>query len=92
VEHFGWHLWAAAGAGLSLADRWEIFGWQLLMLWAFGLSGIALLFIGYWLFDKLTPGVHFTREIVDKENKAVAIVIGSILLGIALIVSATLIG
>jgi uncharacterized membrane protein YjfL (UPF0719 family) len=70
----------------------EQFWWNLLGLWTFGLSGIAILYIGYWLFDRLTPGIHFTREIVDKENKAVAIVIGSILIGVALIVAATLRG
>jgi uncharacterized membrane protein YjfL (UPF0719 family) len=62
------------------------------LLWAFGLSGIALLYIGYWVFDKLTPGMHFTEELVEKENKAFAIMIGSVLIGVAIIVAATLVG
>jgi uncharacterized membrane protein YjfL (UPF0719 family) len=70
----------------------ENFWWHLLALWVFGLSGIALLYIGYWVFDKLTPGVHFTRELVEKENKAVAIMIGSVLIGVSLIVAATMLG
>ena len=26
-------------------------------LWAFGISGILLMYIGFWLFDKLTPRI-----------------------------------
>jgi putative membrane protein len=61
-------------------------------VWVFGLSGIALLYVGYFIFDKLTPGIHFTRELVENRNTAVAIVLGCLLLGVALIVAFTLIG
>jgi putative membrane protein len=65
---------------------------HMINVWAFGLSGIALLYVGYFIFDKLTPGIHFTRELVDNKNIAVAIVLGSLLLGVSLIVAAMLIG
>ena len=65
---------------------------HLINVWVFGLSGIVLLYVGYWIFDRLTPGIHFTRELVEKENKAVAIMIGSILLGVSIIVAAMLFG
>jgi uncharacterized membrane protein YjfL (UPF0719 family) len=71
---------------------WEHFARQMAALWAFGLSGIVLLYIGYWVFDKLTPGIHFTREVVDNKNIAAAIVIAAILIGVALIVAATMVG
>ena len=61
-------------------------------LWAFGLSGIFVLLIGYWIFDKFTPGVHFHRELVEHRNIAVAIVIGCFLLGVSIIIAAMLIG
>jgi uncharacterized membrane protein YjfL (UPF0719 family) len=74
------------------AVDWEHFGRNVFSLWAFGLSGIVLLYIGYWVFDKLTPGIHFTRELVENKNMAAAIVIGAILLGVAMIVAATMLG
>ena len=64
---------------------------SMINVWAFGLTGIALLYVGYFAFDKLTPGVHFTRELTEKQNVAVGIVIGAILLGVSLIVAAMLI-
>ncbi len=48
----------------------------------FGLIGIALLLLGYWLFDKITPRIDVQKELCEK-NVAVAIVIGALLLGIA---------
>ena len=70
----------------------ETFWWHMLNLWAFGLSGIALMFIGYWVFDKLTPRIDFAKELVEKTNIAVAIMIGALLLGIAIILAATMVG
>ena len=57
-------------------------------LWAFGISGILLMFIGYWLFYKLTPRIDFAKELVENKNVAVAIMVASIVLGVAVIVAA----
>ena len=46
----------------------------------FGLLGMILLLLGYWLFDLITP-----RLDVQNKNLAVAVVIGALLLGIAYI-------
>ena len=48
----------------------------------FGLVGIVLLLLGYWLFDLITPRIDVQKELTDK-NMAVAIVIAALLLGIA---------
>ncbi len=48
----------------------------------FGLIGIALLLLGYWLFDKITPQIDVQKELCEK-NLAVALVVGALLLGIA---------
>ena len=48
----------------------------------FGLIGIALLLLGYWLFDKITPKIDVQKELCEK-NVAVAIVVAALLLGIA---------
>lgn len=48
----------------------------------YGLVGIVLLLLGYWLFDLITPRIDVQKELTDK-NLAVAIVVAALLLGIA---------
>jgi len=50
----------------------------------FGIVGIVLLLLGYWLFDHLTPRIDVQKELNEK-NTAVALVVAAILLGIAYI-------
>ena len=50
----------------------------------FGLLGMVLLLLGYWLFDLITPRLDVQKELKEK-NLAVAVVIGALLLGIAYI-------
>ena len=52
----------------------------------YGLIGIGLLLLGYWLFDKMTPRVDVQKELYEK-NVAVAIVVAALLLGIAFVVA-----
>lgn len=51
----------------------------------FGLVGIIIMVLGYWVFDKVIPA-DFNKEL-EKNNTAVAIVIAGMLIGIAIIVS-----
>jgi len=55
----------------------------------FGLIGIGLLLLGYWLFDLITPKIDVQKELCEK-NVAVAIVVAALLLGIAFIVALVL--
>jgi putative membrane protein len=48
----------------------------------FGVLGIVLLLMGYWLFDLITPRIDVQKELCEK-NLAVAIVIAALLVGIA---------
>ena len=52
---------------------------------AFGLVAIFLSVIGYKTFDKLTPKLNFD-ELLTKGNLAMAIVIGSFILGLCFVV------
>jgi putative membrane protein len=52
----------------------------------FGVIGIALLFLGYKVFDKLTPNLHIERELAEK-NMAVAVVIATMLVSLSIIVA-----
>jgi uncharacterized membrane protein YjfL (UPF0719 family) len=52
----------------------------------YGVIGILLLLLGYWLFDRIHPQIHLQKELNEK-NVAVAIVMAALLLGIAYIVA-----
>lgn len=63
----------------------------ILMMVLFSLVGIALAIVGYKLFDRFTPG-DLHREIVEERNVAAAIVGGSVILGVCIVVAAAMIG
>lgn len=48
----------------------------------YGVVGIGLLLLGYYLFDLITPKIDVQKELSEK-NLAVGVVIASLLLGIA---------
>jgi uncharacterized membrane protein YjfL (UPF0719 family) len=51
----------------------------------FSLLGLGILWFAFWLFDKLTPG-ELWKEIIEEHNVALAIVVGSMTIGISIIV------
>ena len=52
---------------------------------AFGIVAILLVVLGYIAFDKLTPKLDFD-ELLNKGNMALAVVIGSFILGLCYVV------
>ena len=52
---------------------------------AFGIVAIFLTLLGYIFFDKLTPKLDF-NDLLNKGNVAMAIVIGSFLLGLCYVI------
>ena len=65
--------------------------WRLMLDAAlFGLSGIVLLIIGYYLWELITP-YNLRREIHENKNVAVAIVVAAFIIGMALVIAASLI-
>ena len=53
--------------------------------------GIVILLIGYFIIEKLTPE-HTWKEVVEKNNVAVAIVLAAFIIGISMIISAAIHG
>lgn len=51
----------------------------------FGIIGIGILVLGYWLFDRLIPA-DFNKEL-ENGNVAIAIFLAGMLMGLAIIVS-----
>jgi putative membrane protein len=63
----------------------EYFVGDLLATIAFGVLAILLVVIGYHVFDRLTPKLDF-NELLNKGNMAMAVVIGSFLLGLCYVI------
>jgi len=58
---------------------------------AFSLMGILLFALAFWIIVKVSP-FSVRKELEDDQNIALGIVIGSVIIGIALIVSAAVHG
>jgi uncharacterized membrane protein YjfL (UPF0719 family) len=58
---------------------------------AFGIAGIILMLIGYKLFDLITPKIDVQKELAERQNVAVAIVVAAVILGVAFIAIAAMI-
>jgi len=56
----------------------------------FGVLGIALMALGFKVFDWLTPKMDIQKELAEKHNIAVAVVIGAVILGVAVVVHAAM--
>lgn len=67
---------------LAITDVWSGLGASLI----FGLAGILLLMIGYFVFEYLTAKLNVQEELA-KGNLAVAVVVAALLLSIAWIVA-----
>lgn len=52
----------------------------------FSLVGLVILWFAFWVFDKLTPG-DMWKEIIEEHNMALAIVVGSMTIGVSLIIA-----
>ena len=63
----------------------EYFLGDLVATVAFGILAILLVIVGYIAFDKLTPKLDFD-DLLNKGNLALAIVIGSFILGLCYVV------
>jgi uncharacterized membrane protein YjfL (UPF0719 family) len=57
----------------------------------YSVLGIVILFISFYLFNKLTPGT-LRREIMEEHNTALAIIAAAFMLAVALIISAAIHG
>ncbi len=65
--------------------------WRLLLDAAiFGLAGIVLLIIGYYIWELVTP-YNLRRELQEQKNVAVAVVVAAFILGMAIVIGAALI-
>ena len=68
-------------------DYWENLVKGFVGSLVFGLTGIILAVLGFKVFDWITPRMDIQRELSEKNNVAVAIVCGAIILGVCYVVA-----
>ena len=73
-------------ASLAHAPLWRM----ILDATIFGVTGIALLIVGYYIWELVTP-YNLRRELQENKNLAVAVVTASFIVGMAIVVAAALI-
>jgi len=78
---------AAAATGWHAQSLPQALAYMIL----FSAIGIIAAIAGYKLFDKCTPG-DMHREIVENKNVAAAIIGGSVILGVCIIIAAAMLG
>lgn len=66
-------------------------GFSLLETLAFSFVGVLVFGLAFWLMELLTP-FSLRKEIEEDENKALAMIMSSVVLGIALIITGALLG
>jgi putative membrane protein len=57
----------------------------------FSVLGILILFLAFWIVEKITPE-NLWKEILEKQNMALAIVFGAFIIAIAIIISSSIHG
>jgi len=80
-------------AATAAGGAWDFsaLGWNVINVTVFGLIGIVLFMIALWLITKLAP-FSVKKEIEDDQNTALGVVMGSILIGLAVILAAAIMG
>jgi putative membrane protein len=64
--------------------------WRMILdVTIFGVIGIVLLILGYYIWELVTP-YNLRRELQDNKNVAVAVVAASFIVGMAIIIAAAL--
>lgn len=73
--------------------NWTLHGFAqaILVTAAFGTLGILLCVLGFKAFDWITPTINIERELTERHNIAVAIVMAAVILGVSAIVIAAMI-
>lgn len=78
---------APAAASWHAQTLWQAIG----NVFIFAMIGVIAAIVGFKIFDKCTPG-HLGREIVENRNLAAAIIGAAVILGVCIIVAASITG
>jgi uncharacterized membrane protein YjfL (UPF0719 family) len=78
-------------ASVENAWDWWLLLWQVLLVVIYVVLGLGLFAVAYLIIDRITP-FSLRKELEDDQNTALAIVLGSVFIGIAIIVAAAMKG
>ncbi len=81
----------ASEAAAPVGWRAQSLGQALAYMVLFAAVGIIAAIAGYKLFDKCTPG-DLHREIIENKNIAAAIIADAVILGVSIIIAASMLG
>ncbi|MFC1896742.1 DUF350 domain-containing protein [Thermodesulfobacteriota bacterium] len=62
---------------------------QLVLTIIYSALGMAVFGVGFWLMSRLTP-FSLQKEIVEDENTALGIIMGSVVIGLSIIIAAAI--
>ncbi|MFP4476289.1 MAG: DUF350 domain-containing protein [Desulfatibacillaceae bacterium] len=62
---------------------------QLILTVVYSLVGMVVFALGFWLCTKVAP-FSIQKEIEDDQNTALGIILGAVIIGLALIISAAI--
>jgi uncharacterized membrane protein YjfL (UPF0719 family) len=71
-------------------DYWEDLATELASGFLYGLVGIVLLALGYWMIDALTPG-HLGRQLCEDRNRNAGVIVSAAMLAIGIILTSAII-
>ena len=82
-----------SAADTAPAATWhaQTLGQALAYMLLFAAVGIVAAIGGYKIFDKCTPG-HLNKEILEHRNVAAAIIAAAVILGVCIIIAASMLG
>jgi putative membrane protein len=63
--------------------------WPAVAALMYALLGLLVFALAFVIVDRLTP-YHLWKEIIDDQNVALAIIVGAVAIGIAIIVAASI--
>jgi uncharacterized membrane protein YjfL (UPF0719 family) len=65
----------------------EVFLKPLVMSVTFGVVGLMLIIFGFKLLDWVTPRIDVQKELAERHNMAVGVVVGAMILGVSYVVA-----
>ena len=72
-----------------MSQNFEQLGLNILLATIFSVLGFVLLFVGYRMFDAVTPG-NLSRRIFDEGNVAAAIMAGAFVIAVSIVIAASI--
>ena len=78
-----------APASMQAASRWGMLGQWLLEALIFGIVGVAILIVAYYVWELITP-YSVKKVLIEDKNLAAGVVVAAFIIGTAIIIAAAI--